>query len=358
MKKPWNIGLVGVGNRAHGYTHHPQVKVTALCDVDPHALQQMQGVYGLQDNALHQNYEHFLNADIDIVIICTPIAFHAQQAIDALKAGKHVLSEVTAALTIEDGIRLLAAVEQSDNVYMLAENYIYFHYIRQWKTWVDKGHLGKLFHAEAEYIHEIKHLLQHPETGEKYWRYTRPPIYYCTHTLGPILHLFGNDRIVRATGLGKSQLNNPDGGEGFIDMQVALFETAQGRSIKIVRSQTAPRHPEVVHYSLYGTKGFVENGKTGYTSNGLLYLDGEPGYETGARAMTFDVSDPHAPQGARRGGHGTSEYYLFQDFLAAIEAGKPNPIDIYRGLEMTLPGIIAHEAIKKGGVWLEVPDVR
>ncbi|NLY98848.1 MAG: hypothetical protein GX082_15780 [Clostridiaceae bacterium] len=58
------------------------------------------------------------------------------------------------------------------------------------------------------------------------------------------------------------------------------------------------------------------------------------------------------------GGHGSSEFYLVEDFLDAIEFDKTPAIDVVRGLEMTVPGIIAHEAAMEGNVWKDVPVYR
>lgn len=66
---------------------------------------------------------------------------------------------------------------------------------------------------------------------------------------------------------------------------------------------------------------------------------------------------PNAPEGARVGAHGTSEYYLVRDFIDALTTGKRAPIDAVRASEFTIPGIIAHESAKQGGVWLDVPQL-
>ena len=60
---------------------------------------------------------------------------------------------------------------------------------------------------------------------------------------------------------------------------------------------------------------------------------------------------------ARAGGHGTAEYALVQDFLAALEAGRKPPLDEVRAMDLTVPGLIAHESAMSGGNWLDVPLV-
>jgi hypothetical protein len=167
-----------------------------------------------------------------------------------------------------------------------------------------------------------------------------------------------DDRIVRATGVGRSKTIVPDGGVGCIDMQAALFETAKGGAIKLLRSSVASRKPAVGYYSIYGSKGFLENGRTGYGSEGWMYLEDDPEYGDGAKPLACSIADPEAPGSASRGGHGTSEYYLLRDFIDALNCRTAPPIDVYRSMEYTLPGIIAQLAVEQGNVWLDVPQVR
>ena len=355
----YKVGLVGL-SRGQGlvraFATHPQVDVAALCDINPARLADLGAEFKLPDSALYTKYYEFVNAPLDIVVIATPIEYHAQQAVQAMEAGKHVLCEQTAAYTVDDCEYLVKTVRRTGKVYMMAENYCYFHYVREWKHLIDQGKLGKIFYAEGEYIHEIENLLIDPVTGERHWRYTRAPIWYCGHTLGPLLTLM-DDRIVKATGAQAGRNIHPNETVAFIDMEVGLFQTQKGAVIKILRSQVARRYPDTVYYTLYGTKGFVENGREGGWggTQGRLFLEDEMDKEKGARVIDCPTSDPNAPEEAKHGGHGTSEFYMVRDFISAIDNGTKPPIDVVRSVDMTLPGILAHEAAMKGGVWLDVP---
>lgn len=57
--------------------------------------------------------ELFANPDVDVVCICTPSGQHADQAIAAAKAGKHVLVEKPMALSLEDADAMIAACDQA-----------------------------------------------------------------------------------------------------------------------------------------------------------------------------------------------------------------------------------------------------
>jgi predicted dehydrogenase len=356
----WKFGLVGFGGlkRSQAYINDPRVEVTAVCDVSTSALERAGDLLRLPEKRLFTDYGDFLSADIDVVVIGTPIPFHAEQAVMAMGAGHHVLSEVTAADTIEGCEAIVDASERTGRTYMLAENYIWFDYVQKWRQWIDRGDLGRIYYAEGEYLHGIRELLVDPSTGERKWRYERPPITYCTHCTGPLLYLM-DDRLVRGTGIGDSHWSEPDGGVGHVDMQVAVFETAKGAVVKFLGSQVVAREPYLVHYCLYGTNGVVENGRTGHQkTTGLLYRRDDPSCVESLATIDCDPSDPEAPAEARTGGHGTSEYFLLREFLGAIETGRPAPIDAQRAFELTVPGLVALESIKRGGVWLDVPQVR
>jgi predicted dehydrogenase len=353
------VGIVGL-RRGQGLTrvvaNHPGLEVTALCDLKPEVLSDLGASFGLSDGQLYTEFADFVNAPTDIVIVATPIQFHAQQSIAALESGKHVLCEQTAAYTLAECEALFNAVRRTGKVYMMAENYCYFHYIRQWKAMIGQGKLGKIFYAEGEYIHEIVRLLVDPATGERRWRSSRAPIWYCAHTLGPLLTLM-DDRIVKVTGAQAGRNKYPNESVAFIDMEVGLFQTQKGAVIKILRSQVAPRYHDMIFYSLYGTKGFVETGREGgwRGTKGRLYLEDEMPKDLGAQVIDCATVDPDAPAEAAQGGHGTSEYYMVRDFVEAIANNTRPPIDVVKALDFTVPGILAHEAAMGGGRWIDVP---
>ncbi|MDE2815149.1 MAG: Gfo/Idh/MocA family oxidoreductase [Chloroflexota bacterium] len=362
------VGFVGLhrgGSLLRAMAAHPRVEVAALCDLKAELLATMAGDFNLPDSALYTAFDEFVNAALDIVVIATPIEFHAAQTIAALESGKHVLCEQTVAYTLDECEAVISAQERTGNVYMMVENHCYFHYIREWRKLIARGDLGTLFYAEADYIHEIAHLLRDPDTGRPKWRLTRPPIWYCAHPLGPLLTLM-DDRIVKATGASAGNNIFPEEEDlGHLDMEVGLFHTAKGGVIKIQRSQVALRHPQLAFSSLYGTKGFIENGRyvanrasAGRYSTGRYFNIDTMSKQNGAQEIDCPLVDPDAPPEALLGGHGTSEYFLVQDFIAAIDNNTKAPIDAVRAVEFTAPGIVAHEAAMQGGVWLDVPQFR
>ena len=91
--------------------------VAALYDVDEARLS---GAAAELDVPGYDDLAAFLAAEIDAVIVASPLPYHAEQAIAALAAGKHVLSEVTACATMEEARALVSATRKSDAVYIFA----------------------------------------------------------------------------------------------------------------------------------------------------------------------------------------------------------------------------------------------
>ena len=353
MKK-LKVGMVGIGRATaygHIFSNNPKTEVCALCDMDEQKLAENAKDFGLSDNQIFTNYEDFLNADIDVVVLGTPIPFHTDEVVKALELNKHVLSEVTAADSIEGCMKIVEAVRKSKGKYMMAENCVYMDFVLNWKKQIEKGYIGTPFYAEADYVHEIRDRI----AGQ--WRANRAPLHYCSHSLGPVLYWM-DDHIVRATASGNRSTMLEPATVGNIDIQVALFETAKGATIKVLRSSVALRHPALCTYSIYGSKGFLESSRTGYDGVGHRYFDGLDPKNTG-RDIVSNTSNIEAPPEATAGpgNHGSCEYYLIMDFLRAIEEDTTPGIDVVRAMDMTVPGLIAHEAAMKGGVWMDVPRI-
>ena len=152
------IGLVGARSYsvAAGIKAMPEEAViTAVCDLSSEALDIMKQNAGLEDSQCYRVYEDMLEkADIDAVVISTPMQCHVPQAILALQAGKHVMSEVTAAVTMDELWWLIENVEKSGKIYMYAENYCYMPDNQLIREMSKAGMFGELYYGEGEYTHD------------------------------------------------------------------------------------------------------------------------------------------------------------------------------------------------------------
>ncbi len=323
-------------------------RLSAVCDTDEALLRRFRAEVSEAQRFTH--FEELLNTQPDICIIASPVAHHAKQSIAALQAGCHVLQEVFLAETLEQCRQLYEAVKaHPQQTFMLAENCCYWHFILEWKKMWHAGVLGDLIHGEAEYIHDIRTLMT-DEQGQPTWRKTLPPIHYLTHSLGPLLWI-SRARVRRAVALATPSRLQP--GRDHYDSEVALFQTEDGATLKVLTAFRIAREPSFHYYSLYGTRGCLESQRPPDTLRTNAFLS-----EQGKADMVqwpLGRNNPQAPSGADSGGHGTAEYYMFRDFLNSVRHGRPAPIGIDEALEMSVPGLCAHQSALDGGTPVEIP---
>jgi predicted dehydrogenase len=116
------IGQGHIGKRhAEMIRRNPEAELVAVCDVLPKEK------LGLNDitEAFFTNIDELLaaNLKIDVINICTPNGYHAEYAIKALKAKKHVVLEKPIALTKVDAEEILfKSLEVSRHVFCVMQN--------------------------------------------------------------------------------------------------------------------------------------------------------------------------------------------------------------------------------------------
>ena len=87
--------------------------------------------------------------DVDAVAVCTPSGFHAEPALAAFEAGKHVLVEKPMEITLEKADRMIAAAEAADRRLGVIFQMRFDPAMRYVKAAVDEGKLGRLTLGEA-----------------------------------------------------------------------------------------------------------------------------------------------------------------------------------------------------------------
>src|SRR5690606_18348234 len=88
--------------------------------------------------------------DVEVVSITTPNAFHADMAVAALEAGKHVWCEKPMAVALADAERMEAAARASGRVAALGYNYIQGPMVRLIGDLLAAGRIGTLNHVRLE----------------------------------------------------------------------------------------------------------------------------------------------------------------------------------------------------------------
>lgn len=345
------VGVVGLGrgmSLLRMFDLNKDARVVAVCDLSEERAENVKKELELE--AAYADYSEFLGHDMDVVVVATPLPFHADNSIAALESGRHVLCEVPIANSIEECEAMAKAVKKSKSKFMFAENCNYWYFVEKWRELVADGKLGKPIYAEAEYVHDCRSIMRDSQ-GNLTWRASMPPIYYCTHSLGPILSII-DDRCVSAVGMNTGVNIAPD--LGAIDMSVGLFKTAKGSVIKILCGFSVERKPPFHFYSIYGTGGCLESVRG--TDRFAAYFKDED--SRGLVELPYGRNDPEAPESAAGGGHGTCEYFMVNAFVESILNDTEPPIDVYTGLDYSLPGLCAHISAQQGGNAVDIPDFR
>jgi len=361
------VGIVGAAGRPTAFLaafrKSGKAVLAAACDLNQEALDKT--LSGLDGVERYTDYIEMLEkANLDAVIVGTPMPLHVSQSIEALNRDIHVFSEVTAAVSIDECKMLLKACKVSRAQYMMGENCNYMKPYMIIQEMVRHGIFGDLYYAEGEYLHDCRHLLYETPWRRKYQFETRG-ITYGTHSLGPILSWMEGDRVesLSCVGSGRHNLDLKDQYIEGDDSTIMLCKTAKGRLIKIRMDLSSPR-PYSLNFVLQGTNGAYEGSyvsKEQYFDH--VWIQGDSSAALWENLNKYE--EKYMPklwrdigEEAESSGHGGSDLVIMTDFIDAIYEGRQVPIDIYKSLDMTLPGLVSQQSILQKGAWLPVPDPR
>ncbi len=114
MEKQFQVGVIGCGgiSRVHrkALSSLPNVKIAAVADIVPERAQEAAGE--CRARALTDWREMLKMEEIDAVHICTPHYLHPTMAVEALRAGKHVLTEKPMAISNEAAMEMIRAADE------------------------------------------------------------------------------------------------------------------------------------------------------------------------------------------------------------------------------------------------------
>jgi predicted dehydrogenase len=222
-----------------------ELTLAGIYDIRPNRARQASDQHQLAQ--VYPSYEAMLNdPQLDLIVIGTPDHLHGEQAIQALEAGKHVLSEIPAAYEIDQLRRLVQLEEQTGLKYAMGNEVRWFPYLEAAKRMATDGYWGDLFYSEAGYLHNLR--LENwkqtePETNEPHWRFdpARPQTTFLgggPHAFDTIRWLIGETNWTDVIAYGAAPYVPPHPEPGHA---VALLRNADGQTCKIETSYVMNR---------------------------------------------------------------------------------------------------------------------
>lgn len=365
------IGIAGLRGLCTmpGFSRDESVEVTAFCDINDDILKEMSLKFNIPHT--YRVYEDMLDSDIDAVVIATPMQFHAEQTIRALQARKHVLCEVTAAVNMDELWWIIEAVEESNMVYMLAENYCYLPMIQQVQGMVDKGLFGELYYGECGYIHNIMHMLNYnygiQKSGKPSWRRCwqlgKRGAFYPTHSIGPMMKWFGGERIKAISSFGSGRHVSTDIRQE--DTSITMIQLESGKLISLRTDCVSPRPLLVTGYSIQGTKGCFEAARSEKEIDKIWFIGMDDRIENASwhKLSEFDEYMPERFKNRtevqiKNGWRGGGDDFMVDDFISSIVNKSKPYIDIYEACEWTAVGLLSELSIANCGRVMDMPGFR
>ncbi len=333
--------------------------LVAVCDFNEEVLNKQRDACG-EDVAYYSDFEDFIKHPMDAVVLANYANEHAPFAIRCLKAGLHVFSEVLPVQTIKEAVELIEAVEETGKIYAYGENYCYMPGPYELRKLYKEGKIGEFEYGEGEYVHNCEPIWPQITYGEcDHWRNNMYANFYCTHSIGPLIHITGL-RPVKVTGFeSKKNERKIRGGSksGLFGME--LIELNNGGIIKSIHGDL---YKDSIWYSVYGSLGRMETAREDTVENsiGKVYLnidEYDAEYNGGHKSDYYPERE--FDEAAKGYGHGNSDFYSMYNFVSKVQGFEgADTIDVYEALDMFLPGMFAYRSVLNGGIPMEIPNLR
>lgn len=388
------MAIIGLGMRGsgavHRYTFMEGVEIKALCDLESFNTERAQKILtdkGLPEADLYTGAEDYKviceRDDIDLIYVCTNWGMHTPIAIYAMEHGKHVATEVPAALTIDECWQLVNTAEKTRRHCMQLENCNYDFFEMATLNMAQQGLFGDIVHGEGAYIHDLRFLnfAEYEQGEEAYhgmWRLehmaTRDGNLYPTHGFGPICHIMNihrGDRMSHIVSMSSKQAGmNPYATEKFGedsefanreyrkgDMSTSLVRTENGKTIMIQHDVTSPRPYSRIHL-VSGTKGFARK----WPERGLAFEPNAHEFlpEEEMEALLAEYEHPITKEVGEKarevGGHGGMDFIMDYRLIYCLHNGLPLDMDVYDAAEWSAVSELSEKSVEYESMPIKVPD--
>lgn len=387
------VAIIGLGMRGQGAVRRlsfiDEVEIVALIDVVPSSLERAQQTLESMGRPQADGYtgaEDWKTVcerdDIDLIYNCAHWELHTPVAVYAMENGKHVATEIPAALTIEEAWQLVNTAEKTRRHMMMLENCNYDFFEMATLNMAQQGLFGEIVHAEGAYIHDLRSML-FAEEGEPghYWNMWRlehnaekDGALYPMHGLGPIAHALNihrGDKMEYLVSMSSDQFGLTAYAEEKFgkdsdyaqreyakgDINTTLIKTAKGKSIKIQHDVTSPRPYSRIHM-LSGTKGFAQKWpRTGIALEpDAHYWLSEEKLDSLLQEYEHPIVKAVGEKAREVGGHGGMDFIMDYRLIYCLHHGLPLDQDVYDAAEWSSIIELSQVSVANQGMPVKIPD--
>lgn len=301
------VGLIGTGymGKCHALAWNgvkpvfgdgPKPRLVHLAEVSPELAHRRAEEFGFEKST--SDWRALIaDPEVEVVSVTTPNAFHAEMAIAALEAGKHVWCEKPMAVALDDAERMAAVARASGKVTALGYNYIQNPVIRHIKKLLDEGAIGTVNHVRFEMDEDF---MADPE-ALFYWKSEASSGYgalddFGVHPLSLMQFLFGGvTRVMAQLSMPYADRPSRDGGRRKVetwDIASVLLELQNGASGVMALDRSAWGRKGRIAVQVFGSKGTIAYDQE-RMNEFQLYMASDHAAEQGFR--TILTAPVHAP---------------------------------------------------------------
>ena len=136
-------GRISANHFASIKKYADDIELVAVCDNNKMNLEAAQTEHGVE--GFRSLSKMLVNADLDVVSLCTPSGLHSDQVIEIAAAGKHVISEKPMATRWKDGLNMVKACDRADVRLFIVKQNRRNTTLQLLKRAMDEGRFGRIF---------------------------------------------------------------------------------------------------------------------------------------------------------------------------------------------------------------------
>ncbi|MBN9742750.1 gfo/Idh/MocA family oxidoreductase [Amycolatopsis sp. A1MSW2902] len=292
---PIRVGVIGVGNVLNQYLDkigvHPDVEIVALADVNAEAARKRAAEYSVP-KALAPD-ELLADPDVELVLNLTPPELHAPVTLNAIAAGKHVLSEKPFAMSLEEARQILDAAKAAGVHVGSAPTTFLGSGMQTSRKLIDDGWIGRPVAVFGSFANRgYEHW--HPNIDPFYRPGVGPMLDIGPYLVTNLVNFLGPAKRVSASAPRSSETRpRPDGKGGYdgvIDIKTPTHVTGvidfeSGATATLIVSWDVWNH-NLPHLEIYGTSGSIAAPNPDHFSGAPVLRRGEP------RDLALDMTPP------------------------------------------------------------------